>query len=701
MNKVFYFSKLALACTLASQFSNVATAQDIEKPSDNSKTLDALVFTANRENSSLKETPSAINQINSETIQQKNATFIGQLLNQTPGVYMNDLGNEQHMMSIRQPLTTAAVYQYLEDGLSIRPVGVFNHNALYELNLAGIDTIEILRGPASSLYGSNAIGGTVNFLTKAPTPDFSARITAQASTEGLRRYELEASNRFGAHGLMFAGYYSDRGHSWQDHAESDKQSMTLRHDWKIDNDTQLKNIMSYNKLYTDMPGSLNQADFSTRSGFSYQTFTYREVEALRVSSQLTHKWNASNSTQATLYYRNNTTEQNPSYNLRTIAGTPPSYTNQTTDNTFQSYGLNLQHSAQWGNVDVVVGAMKELSPTQASTNLIYVTRDEASKVYTGYSMGATLRDFEADVDNQAIYSQATWHVIPQLHWVVGLRYDWIKYDYHNRLIPSSTTGAADETRQFNKASPKLGAVWNITPDIDLYSNFSQGFVPPEVSSLYGANLQVPNLREATFNNYDLGARMTFLDGRLNTEMTLYRLDGQDELISYTLPNNTREPRNAGETRHQGLELGGRWNFQDDLNQSIKLSGTFARHTYQSYAPSAATDFSGKTIPNAPEALGSLEYSIQPFEGLTLSAEGVFVSDYWINDANTQKYPGHNLLNLRGKYRVNDYEVFAHILNATDVLYADSVTYSNNMANYTPGAPRTYLLGMRYFWGAHQ
>ena len=113
--------------------------------------------------------------------------FIGQLVNQTPGVLMNDLGNEQHMMSIRQPITTSAVYQYLEDGISIRPVGVFNHNALYEVNLAGIDSIEILRGPASSLYGSNAIGGTINFLTKASSLTPTADLGLSASSEGYRQ----------------------------------------------------------------------------------------------------------------------------------------------------------------------------------------------------------------------------------------------------------------------------------------------------------------------------------------------------------------------------------------------------------------------------------------------------------------------------------------------------------------------------------
>ena len=81
--------------------------------------LATIVVTASREGESLNNTPAAISKITAQDIEVKRATFIGQLVNQTPGVLMNDLGNEQHMMSIRQPMTTAAVYQYLEDGLSV------------------------------------------------------------------------------------------------------------------------------------------------------------------------------------------------------------------------------------------------------------------------------------------------------------------------------------------------------------------------------------------------------------------------------------------------------------------------------------------------------------------------------------------------------------------------------------------------------
>ncbi|MEG0195971.1 MAG: TonB-dependent receptor, partial [Acinetobacter sp.] len=490
MNTPFRLSVLTAAC-LSITYSTLVFANTSSQ--DEVKTLATIVFTASREGESINNTPTAISKINNKDIEAKHATFIGQLVNQTPGVLMNDLGNEQHMMSIRQPITTAAVYQYLEDGISIRPVGVFNHNALYEVNLAGIDNIEILRGPASSLYGSNAIGGTINFLTKAPSLTPTADLGVSSSSEGYRRLEVGASNTFdtayGEHGLRLSAYASDRGESWQDHAESNKQSVTLRHDWRISDATQVKNIASYNHLKADMTGSLNANDFSKRQGYSYQTFTYREVDATRLSSQLNHSWNEQQKSQMTVYYRDNTTEQNPSYNIRTdvVSGVPTgTYSGQTTYNTFQSYGLNVQHSANFDPVKFTIGVMAEHSPNQAKTNDIEVFRDPNTLVYTGYKQRQLLRDFKVDVNNQALYTQANWQVFPNLNLVGGARYDWISYDFDNQLVPSKVTGAPDEKRNFHKASPQLGLVWNITPEFDLYSNWSQGFVPPEVSGLYGA-----------------------------------------------------------------------------------------------------------------------------------------------------------------------------------------------------------------------
>jgi outer membrane receptor for monomeric catechols len=135
-------------------------------PQTSDSQLDEVVVSGSKEAGALRTSVASIGKVSRATLKDKKPTFVGQVLNQVAGVYVTDFGNEQHNMSIRQPLSYNAVYLYMEDGIPIRPTGLFNHNATYEINLAGTGEIEVMKGPASSLYGSNAAGGAVNFRTQ-------------------------------------------------------------------------------------------------------------------------------------------------------------------------------------------------------------------------------------------------------------------------------------------------------------------------------------------------------------------------------------------------------------------------------------------------------------------------------------------------------------------------------------------------------
>ena len=114
---------------------------------------------------------------------------------------MVNLGNEQHAMAIRQPISYSSYFLYLEDGLPIRPLGVFNHNALYEINLPQAGGIEVSKGPGTALYGSDAIGGVVNALTRPAPLKPEAQISIEAGAHGWRRLLLTGGDTWGADGL--------------------------------------------------------------------------------------------------------------------------------------------------------------------------------------------------------------------------------------------------------------------------------------------------------------------------------------------------------------------------------------------------------------------------------------------------------------------------------------------------------------------
>lgn len=147
---------ILLAFILMSQFAVAQHKKQVDTTS--TQELAEVFITANRTATLRKETPVAISKLNAKTINETKATAVYEVVNKTPGVLMVNLGNEQHMMAIRQPMTTNAYYLYLEDGLPIRPMGIFNHNALLEINQFNLQSIEVVKGPVSSLYGPEAVG---------------------------------------------------------------------------------------------------------------------------------------------------------------------------------------------------------------------------------------------------------------------------------------------------------------------------------------------------------------------------------------------------------------------------------------------------------------------------------------------------------------------------------------------------------------
>ncbi|MBT1700380.1 carboxypeptidase-like regulatory domain-containing protein, partial [Fulvivirgaceae bacterium PWU4] len=155
-------------------------------------TMKEVVVTASRDEQLRTDAPMAINKLSPTTLSDAKPTLIVELINKVPGVAMLNYNNEQHAMAIRQPMGTNAYFLYMEDGIPLRPMGVFNHNALIEMNILAISNIEVVKGPASSLYGPEAVGGVINFISQKPTAVPTARVGLQFDNFGYKRVQYGA-----------------------------------------------------------------------------------------------------------------------------------------------------------------------------------------------------------------------------------------------------------------------------------------------------------------------------------------------------------------------------------------------------------------------------------------------------------------------------------------------------------------------------
>jgi outer membrane receptor protein involved in Fe transport len=657
--------------------------------------LQPVVVSAGRIEQSRTEAPVAISTVNALQIAEVKPERLYQAFNKVPGVLMIDLGNEQHTMAIRQPIQYKAFFLYLEDGIPIRPIGIFNHNALYEINMAGLDRFEVIKGPSSSVYGSNAIGGAANFFTPNAFTAERSTVTLRGSDLGYRRVDFGASRTFGDLGVYIGGYAGRQRDGWRAHSDYDKVSVTARADYRLNERTKLTGTISSNHLDTDMTGSLDSTSFYGQDYSSLQTFTYRKVHATRVRTTLSHTWNENSQSDLSLFFRDNTTAQNPSYRVSRDFSDPTKARGEENDNSFQSYGAHAQHRIYFGfkQASLLSGVTVDYSPSTYIANYLTITRDPASGRFVDYVRhDSLLTNYDVDLFNAAAFSQFEFKPAERLKVVAGLRFDHVGYDFDNHLPSSAFSGSPDGSNKYDRLSPKVGFTCDLGVGRGLYANYSSGFQPPEVGELY-RGVRIPTLRPAFFDNYELGGWLALLQGKLYLETTIYQMNGKDEIISILLDDDTSANANAGETRHRGIEYALTYRHSNELEFS--LGGTNAQHTFLQYVESGS-DYSDNEMNNAPDWIANVGMTYKPdfLKGARLSLEWQHVGEYYLSPVNDDKYGGYSIVNLRLGYEVlHGIELWGNVMNLTDELYATTASKSRWGFSYDPGDPRYVSLGL--------
>ncbi|MCH2045123.1 MAG: TonB-dependent receptor [Saprospiraceae bacterium] len=672
------------------------------KLEESNTSINQIVVSASRNQQERSDAPIAINSLSNQTLKDAKATRLDEVLNKVSGVYMVDLGNEQHTMAIRQPINYKGLFLYLEDGLPIRPTGVFNHNALLEMNMAALSRIEIIKGPNSALFGSEAIGGAINFITLRPSASPTAHISLRGNNLGYWRGDFNASSTFGKLGIGASGYYAFRKNGFREHSDFNKLALTFRADYNFDDQNTLTLDASYIDYSADMTGSMDSSFFYGQDYTSQQTFTNREVDALRTKLVYNHYWENKGKTTVAGFFRRNSIRQNPSYRIRddysawaNPNGDPNLAHSETNDNSVMSLGLIAQHQHK---VDILegmkvnVGASLDYSPNTYVSNYIRVTKSDEG-IYTAFeTTDSVLTNYEVKLLNLAAYANIDLKITKNLQFSAALRFDQLNYDFMNNLDENAFSAAADNLDNFSAFAPKIGLTYDFGKGNGLFANFSQGFLPPQISELY-RGVEIPSLQPAKFNNYELGGWFKPFS-KLSFDFSLYLMDGTNEIISVQLPDGTRENQNAGKTRHFGIEYGINWAITKDL--FFRINGTNARHLFLDYIENGA-DYSGNVMGQAPTWICNSELTYKPLflKGFRISVEWQHINKYFMDNGNTKTYKGYHLFNARLGYEFKGFEIWLNGMNLTNRLYATVARATAWGQRYSVGEPLAIQFGLGY------
>jgi outer membrane receptor protein involved in Fe transport len=655
--------------------------------------LNEVVVSASREQEKRMEIPVAIGVVDGAALQATRPAHPSEVMNRIAGVVVPVTGGEGHMAAIRQPMTTDPVYLYLEDGVPSRSTGFFNHNALYEINLPQADRVEVSKGPATALYGSDAIGGVVNVFTRPPSARPEAEVSLDGGAYKWGRMLATASNTWGRSGIR-ADLNVTRTDGWRQATDYTRQSGTLRWDQMLGAAARVKTVAAFSRIDQQTAGTsaISLADYQNDPTINYTPVSLRRVEALRLSADYEQE-GAGHSVSITPYARYDWMRLIPNWSL---TYDPQDYTTQN-----WSLGLLAKYRRDFAplRARVVVGTDLDLSPGGQVENQIAATRQ--GSIFVSYTEGATSYDYDVTFHGISPYAQAELSPVAPLRLDLGLRLDQTGYAYTNHLGELQTgrwRRPADTTVSYRHVSPKVGATYAVGAGLNLFVSWRHGFRVPSQGQLFrqGSALNTVGLQPVKANDYEGGVRGR-LANRVDYDVTVYSLIKSDDILSYTLPDGSIEATNAGRTSHRGVEVTVGVRLVEPLRMDVAYS--YARHRYDDWHPRFDVDLSGKEMQNAPRELGNITLAWAParLQGAQASLEWSRLGSYWMDQDDTHRYPGHNLFNVRASTPAwHGLAVSARLMNLTDRRYAELASYTTARGEeYAPGMPRRLYVTMQY------
>ncbi|WP_457597132.1 TonB-dependent receptor [Hydrogenimonas sp.] len=658
---------------------------------------------------SVVEQPEAIAIKEKPEIELDQVVFQKDLFNSLPGVRIEQTGSVfGHMTAIRMPINTGPYYLFMQDGIPVQSSGFFNHNGLAYTTFGTAESVEVLKGAGTALYGSDAVAAVIDVhSTPAPSEKRTFLFKGTGGMYGYGSGLLEASGPAGEEGGYFANVHYLHSDGWRDHTQADRLEANGRYDLAIGDANALKIILNASKTEAQQADSFNDyANITDRSKAAsddpnyFKALEYVDVKRKFDYARLSLEWsnfsfeNLDIVTTPYLRYNRN----------RYIATWQPNL--PANDNELTTLGLLQRNTyqADWGRV--IFGFDTEY--TRSSLTYDQKFDIQTSGWSAAYYQAGTIYDYDVDYFAIAPYAHLEWNMSDKVVFSAGLRYDYNKFDYTNNLEDDSYYYAltskgqkaiyyrpGDRTDSFNHVSPKASLSFMPDATTNLYIRYANGFRIPQASRLYSmkAGYETVTLDPETSDTYEIGlkkffARHTFVD------LAAYYMNIDDTITRYKNDNGDYYYANGGSSIHEGVEVGAGYAFNPSWR--FKIAYAYGYHRYDN-----DPKYGDNEMAQAPNHTGNIRLFWTPwqFPGFELMAEYIYVGSWWFDDDHEAgKYKGYQLGNLKASYRYDDHlKLFAKIDNVTDNEYAVMARYAYGKTDYTPGDPALAYLGVEYRW----
>lgn len=654
--------------------------------------LDTISVTAAREEESMTEQPLSIAKKGAEEKQLDQAIFQKDVLNSIAGVNINQTGSVLgHKTAIRMPNTTAPYYLFLQDNVPVQSSGFFNHNAMAYTNFQTAGTTEVLKGAGTALYGSDSVAATINVQSAAPAEKLEKKINGYVGSDGFLQGGVSISDtqKDGSSYRISGSKTSDEG--WREHTAMERHELSGEYNFsKSEDDFKLSFVSNSSK--SEQAGSLIGLDALENNPESIGD----------IESKLTGKLWPIGLDAIRQFDHNRVSLEWDSYRVKDIDLSTIFYLRNTRNRYTATWEGNLPHN---DSEEYTLGVMHKGTMNPSWGRVIYGVDSEVTKgsrVYTqrftdGSVPAGTIYDYEVDYIALSPYAQSDWNLTQDVTLTAGLRYDMNRFDYQNKtsdgVYGDKYLRPASRVDDYSHLSPKLSLTHQLSPTEMTYARYANSFRVPSASRLY--NLKKDNiefgLEPEISNTIEFGYKHS---GKASdVEFALYYMDLADTI---TKDSTGDFYYNGGTTIHKGVEASLKHEFSPEW--AAKAAYSYSMHNFVNHSK-----YENDEMAEAPNHQLNLRAFYRPKQvsGLLLMVEGIYTSDYWMDNDHNAKYAGYKVYNLKANYQVNkEWRVYAKLNNLTDERYAESASYSSfggGKEKYTPAAPRQFFVGAELKW----
>lgn len=693
--RAFVFRLTPVCLAISSAFGGLSVAEAEE---EKTLTLSPVVVTATRQAQNSFDLPVAIDVVSEKDIKDGQLQMqLSESLIRVPGITAQNRTQQSQDPQIssrgfgsRSSFGVRGVRVYV-DGIPLTmPDGQGQPGVV---DLSAIKSIEVMRGPFSSLYGNSSGGVIQMFTADAPaTPTVGA--TTMFGSYGTKRQVLEAAGQSeGIEYMLNVSNFESDG--YRANSQSDKQMATAKFKIHISDETKLTTLVNWFEQDAQDPLGLTRANVAqNRKGVvlaALNANTRVSRSHTQVGFNLEHAINETNKISFIPYVGTRSNSQVLPINaLGTNA--------RTSEIQRSFYGTDLR----WDNNGVVLGKAYNIS-LGVNYGKSEDDRLDINTQLAGAPANALNRDEENISTNYDRYIQGKLAATETIDIHAGLRRTKVNLRVNDNYTTVAGFGNNSGSVSYNKTNPVIGVTWKATPEVNLYANYGRGFETPTfVEAAYSSatNGATPNLslKPSTSENFELGTK-AYITDNTRANLTLYYIKTDDEIVaSLTDAANRSIFANANQTIRKGAELSLESSFNNNI--STYFSYTLLNAKFDSdFTGATGLIASGNRIPGtySNQAYGEIRWRYEPL-GFYTALEGRYNSKVYVNDRNTDAASSYAIFNIRAGFEqlVSNwmFKEFIRIENLTDKEFIGSVRINDaNSRFFEPAAERNYLLGL--------